>query len=93
MRRLHQTVSRAWVVGVGLRGRGAKGTGPGDSCDPGPTPIIFVGTRSEEVSAWGGRRHCADAWGPGGSGSRWGRQARGRERRAGLACWAGRLVT
>ena len=30
----------------------------------------------------------ADAWGPGGSGSRWGRRACGRERRAGLACWA-----
>ena len=34
----------------------------------------------------------ADAWGPGGSGSRWGRWAHGRERRAGPACWAGRSV-
>ena len=45
-----------------LHGRGAKGTGPGDSRDPGPTPVIFVGTRSKAVPAWGGRRYCGREW-------------------------------
>ena len=52
---------RGWLA-RGLHGRGAKGTGPGDSRDPEPAPVTLVGSRSEAVPAWGGRRHCAGVW-------------------------------
>ena len=52
---------RGWLA-QGLCGRGAKGIGPGDSRDPRLTPVVLAGTRSEEVPAWGGRRHCAGEW-------------------------------
>ena len=52
---------RGWFARK-LGGRGAKGTGPGDSRDPGPTPVTLVRSRSEAVPTWGGRQHCAWVW-------------------------------
>jgi len=52
---------REWLARR-LRGRGAKGAGPGDLRDPGPAPVTLVGSRSEAVPAWGGRRHCGGGW-------------------------------
>jgi len=46
----------------GLRGRGAKGTGPSDSRDPGPAPVALVGTWSGEDAGVGRQKALCWEW-------------------------------
>jgi len=45
-----------------LRGRGAKGAGPGDLRDPGPAPVALVGTRSGGDAGVGRKKALCREW-------------------------------